>query len=164
MECIECKGSEANKESGLCDVCEQKSMRKINGLLYLPALGLVLTIISFIIGLYDFILTVFHFFDGNEVFSYYLVGMLVLMVFGFGISLYAAWLFFKRKKGARRMMVLYYIMGLIIALCSTVFPAAFFNIPLGSDSVSILSSAIFGVVIWMPYFIFSRRINIVFCR
>ncbi|WP_254911283.1 DUF2569 family protein [Salmonella enterica] len=25
-------------------------------------------------------------------------------------------------------------------------------------------SGIFGVVIWIPYFIFSKRINIVFCR
>ncbi|MCX0011661.1 DUF2569 domain-containing protein [Escherichia coli] len=25
-------------------------------------------------------------------------------------------------------------------------------------------SGIFGVVIWIPYFLFSKRINMVFCR
>ncbi|ENC0842506.1 DUF2569 family protein, partial [Escherichia coli] len=27
-----------------------------------------------------------------------------------------------------------------------------------------LVSGIFGVVIWIPYFLFSKRINMVFCR
>lgn len=39
MECIKCKMSEANKESGLCDACESEELSKINGLLYLPALS-----------------------------------------------------------------------------------------------------------------------------
>ncbi|MBZ8904270.1 DUF2569 family protein, partial [Escherichia coli] len=28
----------------------------------------------------------------------------------------------------------------------------------------LLVSGIFGVVIWIPYFLFSKRINMVFCR
>ncbi|MCW1834314.1 hypothetical protein OLZ33_20245 [Pantoea ananatis] len=46
MECIECRLVEANKESGLCNDCEEVEQRKINGLLYLPALGLVLGLIG----------------------------------------------------------------------------------------------------------------------
>lgn len=164
MECIECKASEANKESGLCNACEQKSMGKINGLLYIPALGLILTNIYYIVGLYDFLTVVLNFFISGDAFSYYLLSMLTLITIGFIISIYAAWLFFKRKKGTRKMMIIYYISGLIIALCATIFPAVVFGIQLSSDSFSILFSAIIGAVIWIPYFIVSRRINVVFCR
>ncbi|MCF4076130.1 DUF2569 domain-containing protein, partial [Escherichia coli] len=54
MECIKCKMSEANKESGLCDACENEELSKINGLLYLPALGLILGVIGSTIELYSF--------------------------------------------------------------------------------------------------------------
>jgi len=164
MECIECRGSEANKESGLCDACEQKSMRKINGLLYLPALGLIVTILSFIVGIYSFILTLFNFFNENAFLPNYFIGILVLLISGFIISLYAAWLFFRRKKGTRRAMVIYYIMGLVITLTTTVFPAIAFDMPLNSDSFRELLSGVFSIFVWIPYFIISKRIDVVFCR
>lgn len=164
MECIECKASDSNKESGLCDACEQKSMRKINGLLYLPALGLIVTILSFIVGIYNFILTLFNFFNENAFLPYYLIGLLALLISGFVISLYAAWLFFRCKKGTRRAMVIYYLMGVVITLSTTVFPAIAFDMPLNSDSFRELLSAVFSIFIWIPYFILSKRIDVVFCR
>ncbi|ATA26197.1 hypothetical protein BIY26_04560 [Brenneria goodwinii] len=44
MKCLNCD-NDALKESGLCLECEKMEMRKINGILYLPALGLILSLI-----------------------------------------------------------------------------------------------------------------------
>jgi len=61
-------------------------------------------------------------------------------------------------------MIAYYVTGLTIALYLTVLPTIIFYVKQGSDNISLLVSSIFGVVIWMPYFLFSKRINMVFCR
>lgn len=164
MECIKCRDLEANKESGLCNYCESKELIKINGLLYFPALGLIFGVVGGAIELYSLIMTAFNYFYGAGFISYYLVGAFAFLICGFLASLYATWLFFRRKKGTRKAMIAYYVTGLIIALYLTVLPTIIFDVKQGSDNISLLVSAIFGVVIWIPYFLFSKRINMVFCR
>ncbi|AFJ46074.1 DUF2569 domain-containing protein [Shimwellia blattae] len=164
MKCINCKTSEANKESGLCDACENEELSKINGLLYFPALGLILGVIRIAIELYSFTIAAFNYFNETGFLSYYAMGVFVLLICGFIVSIYAAWLFFRRKKGTRKAMIAYYVTGLIIALYLTVLPAIIFDVQQDSDNIILLMSGVFGVVIWIPYFIFSKRINMVFCR
>jgi hypothetical protein len=164
MECIKCNISESNKESGLCDACEQDEVCKINGLLYLPALGLIFGVIGGAIKLCSFIMTVFNYFNETGYLSYYSMGAIAFLTSGFFVSLYAAWFFFRRKKETRKVMIFYYVIGLTIALYLTVLPAVLFDVDPSSDSIGLLLRGIFGVVIWVPYFIFSKRINAVFCR
>ena len=164
MECIKCKTLEAKKESGLCDVCEDEELSKINGLLYLPALGLIFSVIGSAIELYSFTMTALNYFNETGFLSCYAMGVFVFLICGFLVSIYAAWLFFRRKKGTRKAMIAYYATGLILALYLTVLPAILFDVQQGSDNIRLLASGIFGVVIWIPYFIFSKRINMVFSR
>ncbi|BBJ69866.1 DUF2569 domain-containing protein [Enterobacter sp. 18A13] len=164
MECIKCRGFEANKESGLCDDCEKEELCKINGLLYLPALGLILGVIGGAIVLYNFTMTVFNYFNETGFLSYYAMGAFTFLACGFLVSLYAMWFFFRRKKGTRKAMIAYYVTKLIVALYLTVLPAILFDAQQDSDNIRLLVSGLFGVVIWIPYFIFSKRINMVFCR
>nr|WP_230328944.1 DUF2569 domain-containing protein [Serratia sp. YC16] len=86
------------------------------------------------------------------------------MICGLIVSLYAIWFFYRRKKGTRKAMIAYYATGLIIALYFTVLPAVIFDMQQSSDNIRLLVSGILGVVIWIPYFIFSKRITMVFCR
>ncbi|MDR1843807.1 MAG: DUF2569 domain-containing protein [Citrobacter amalonaticus] len=51
-----------------------------------------------------------------------------------------------------------------MALYFTVLPATLFSMPFSSDSIRLLCGGIAGVVIWIPYFLLSKRINTVFCR
>lgn len=164
MECIKCKGLEANKESGLCNVCENEELSKINGLLYLPALGLLLGVIGSAIEFYSFTMTAFNYFNRTGFLSYYAMGAFAFLICRFIVSLYATWLFFRRKIGTRKAMITYYATGLIVALYLAVLPAILFDVQLDSGNIRLLVSGIFGVVIWIPYFIYSKRINIVFCR
>ncbi|BES83738.1 hypothetical protein PEC302107_07460 [Pectobacterium araliae] len=46
MKCLNCD-NEAQKESGLCTGCEGKEQQKINGILYLLALGIILSAVVF---------------------------------------------------------------------------------------------------------------------
>ncbi|HIF3107565.1 TPA: DUF2569 domain-containing protein [Salmonella enterica] len=164
MKCIKCEILEANKESGLCDVCENEELSNINGILYLPALGLIWGVIGSAIELYSFTMTAFNYFNETGFLSYYAMGAFAFLICGFLVSLYATWLFFRRKKGTRKAMIAYYATGVIIALYLTVLPAILFDVQQNSDNIRLLASGILGIVIWIPYFIFSKRINIVFCR
>lgn len=87
-----------------------------------------------------------------------------MLLSAFLISVYAAWLFFRRKMGTRRVMIIYYISGLMLALYLTVLPGALFGMKLEQGDIRVLISSLFGVFIWVPYFIFSKRINRVFCH
>lgn len=109
MECIECRLVEANKESGLCNDCEEVEQRKINGLLYLPALGLVLGLIGGAMQLYDFFGAVLKYYNKTGFLSWFSIGGVIMLLSAFLISVYAAWLFFRRKMGTRRVMIIYYI-------------------------------------------------------
>lgn len=70
--------------------------------------------------------------------------------------------FFRRKKSTRRIMTVYYVTGFMVALYLTVLPNALFNMKLDQGDILLLVSGVFGFLIWVPYFIFSRRINLVF--
>ncbi|WP_241587263.1 DUF2569 domain-containing protein [Rosenbergiella epipactidis] len=164
MKCIECNRSEENKESGLCDACEKIELGKINGLLYLPAMGLVLGTCWGAIELYSFILSIFSYFNKTNFLSYYAIGALVLLVGMLLISIYATWSFFRRKKSAPKVMIVYYTIGLIIALYFTVFRVIISNDQFDMNDIGIIVNGLFGVVIGIPYFLLSKRINIVFCR
>lgn len=48
--CIQCE-NEALKDSDFCAVCEEREFKKIRGWLYLPAIGLVLTILANMISI-----------------------------------------------------------------------------------------------------------------
>ncbi|MBA4823314.1 DUF2569 domain-containing protein [Pantoea ananatis] len=164
MECIECRLVEANKESGLCNDCEEVEQRKINGLLYLPALGLVLGLIGGAMQLYDFFGAVLKYYNKTGFLSWFSIGGVIMLLSAFLISVYAAWLFFRRKMGTRRVMIIYYISGLMLALYLTVLPGALFGMKLEQGDIRVLISSLFGVFIWVPYFIFLKRINRVFCH
>ena len=121
-------------------------------------------VIGSAIELYGFTMTAFNYFNETGFLSYYAMGVFAVLICGFLVSLYAVWLFFRRKKGTRKAMIAYYATGLIIALYLTVLPTILFDVQQGSDNIRLLVSGMFGVVIWIPYFIFSKRINMVFCR
>ena len=164
MKCIECREFEANKESGLCDTCEDKESRKINGVLYLPALGLLVSIIGRAFQLCDFSLGMFNHFNKTGFLSYYAIGASILLMIGFITSLYAAGLFFRRKKGTRQAMVIYYAIGSFATLYLTVIPYFVFNYQFSVNHLSTVVSGLVVSIIWIPYFLFSKRIDIVFCR
>ena len=164
MECIECHSEHTNQESGLCETCEDKQYRKIDGLLYLPAIGLVLTISNSIFDIWSLVVNFSVYLTGSGTLSHFILVTLLLTLISLSISLYAAWMFFRKKRQTRLAMIIYYITGLLIALFAVIYPAIFFAMPMTTASMLLLIRAIVGVLVWIPYFIVSKRINVVFCR
>ncbi|WP_241568998.1 DUF2569 domain-containing protein [Rosenbergiella collisarenosi] len=164
MECIKCQSEHANQESGLCQTCEDKQYRKIDGLLYLPAIGLVLTISNSVLDIRGLVVNFSGYLTESGALFHFILVTLLLTLISLSVSLYAAWMFFRKKRQTRRAMISYYITGLIIALFTVIYPAMFFGMPMTSASMSLLIRGIIGVLVWIPYFIVSKRINVVFCR
>lgn len=59
-------------------------------------------------------------------------------------------------------MITYYIVNFITTAGMIVLPAALFNLSLDSNDISIMSSVIVGILAWIPNFLLSKRIPIVF--
>ncbi|WP_241576658.1 DUF2569 family protein [Rosenbergiella collisarenosi] len=61
-------------------------------------------------------------------------------------------------------MIIYYLIGMISALYFTVLPFVVDNTQYEMEDVGIIVNGLFGVVIGIPYFLLSKRVNSVFCR
>ncbi len=164
MECNECKMSEANEQSGLCDSCEKKSIGKINGWLILPAMGLIISIIGGAAGIVIFFIVTISPFNDDNLLFYYSLAVLISMTLWLLVTLYASWFFFRRKKGTRKAMIIFYLSGLLFSLFVGLLPAIISDSRPDEEEIKLLISGIVGAVIWVPYFLFSKRIDRVFFR
>ncbi|WP_145551673.1 DUF2569 domain-containing protein [Yersinia intermedia] len=164
MLCNTCILEEENKESGLCTNCENKEAKKINGILYLPALGLIGNMVSGFLSLYVvFSLFISTYNSSGEV-TVYGVCLLSVLMINIIITLSAAWFFFRRHMKTKKVMIVYYIFGLFYALVVVVFPVIYYEaIPTKTD-IRTLVGSIIGVVAWIPYFLLSKRVPVVFSR
>lgn len=164
MKCIRCNENEPNKNSGLCSSCEKIEMKKIDGLLYLPALGLIINVFMYIFNSYSFIELVHKTYKENGFISYYSIGCIALLTIGTLITIITTWLFFNRRKSTKKSIIIYYSFNFALALYLTILPSILYHISLNENDIRTLTSSIFGLVVWIPYFMLSKRISVVFCR
>lgn len=160
MECVHCRKYESNKESGLCDNCEKEESNKINGLLYLPALGIIISAVLMPVSLS------FHLTQLSQELptgiAYYLYGAIFILSLDVIITYFTAWTFFKKKKFIKKVIVPYYILGATNAVYFSIFASYILDIKPSTSEMSPLISAAVGIFIWIPYFLFSKRIPMVF--
>lgn len=163
MKCINCD-NDARKESGLCTACEAQEQQKINGILYLPALGIILSIMMTPYSLYEFISMVLAHFQKTGFVSVYSLFAVLCLLVAFGMAIFTALTFFRRKKRTKTVMVVYYLINAVVVFSLTVLPSLLFNVALDSNAFSVLTSAACGIVVWIPYFMLSKRVPVVFSR
>ncbi len=162
MECINCKAEESNKSSGLCNNCEGTEEKQINGLLYVPAAGLILTFFFSLYSLYDVINAVLIHYQISGIITWYAIGVILFLGVSFLLSSFTMWMFFRRKKGTQVTMVVYYLFNAAMSFYFNALPVIAFGMPLDDSSIRGLAIAATGLVFWLPYFILSKRINVVF--
>ncbi|WP_197089865.1 DUF2569 family protein [Yersinia rohdei] len=90
--------------------------------------------------------------------------LLSVLIINIVITLSAACFFFRRKMKTRKKMIIYYIFGLFYALIVVVFPALYYEATPTKTDIRTLVSSIIGVVVWIPYFLLSKRVPVVFSR
>ncbi|MBV8041740.1 DUF2569 domain-containing protein [Pluralibacter sp.] len=164
MQCIDCRQQEANKESGLCDSCETLDEQKINGLLYLPAAGLIINILCTPYGCYAFTGAIINYLRQTGMISGYAIGGVAVMLIDAAMTLTASWYFFRRKKGIRKVLVAYYLLGVAYMFYFAVIPAWLYGAYFDGNDIRNALFPVIGAAVWIPYFLYSRRINKVFCR
>src|SRR5476649_1243620 len=105
MECIKCGYEKSNKESGLCDRCEELEKANINGVLYLPAMGLIISVIRSSLELYNYFVSILRFYHVNNTVPPIPLIILMAYIISTLICFFAAESFFQRKKRAPKIMI-----------------------------------------------------------
>lgn len=164
MQCIKCNQHEGNKASGFCNSCENAERKRINGLLYLPAAGLVLSLLAGIFSFYSFTSEVIGYFSNSRIITWYALGGMVVMLADILFTAFTAYFFFKQKRGIRKVIIPWYLFGLLYAVYFSLLPSWLFGSYFGQGEIRLLATGIIGVVVWIPYFLYSKRISEVFSR
>lgn len=162
MLCIKCQEAEENKESGFCDNCEKKEEGRINGLLYLPALGLIISFFTMLYNDFCIVSLIANTYQKQGVVNSFSILLLALSIINAPLTVLACWFFFRKKIKTRYVMITYYFYGLIFASFCTLYPAFVFHVNITQPAINMLARALISCLIWVPYFIFSSRINKVF--
>ncbi|GKW16205.1 hypothetical protein PEC301937_21540 [Pectobacterium carotovorum subsp. carotovorum] len=163
MKCLHCD-NDARKESGLCSECEAQEQQKINGILYLPALGIILSLIIAPFSLYEIINAMVIHFKNTGFLGYYALALVFFLIAMFALEIFAAISFFQRKKRTRNVMVAYYLFSALLVGYMTLLPVYLFNVKLDIGDICAIASSVFGIVVWIPYFLLSKRVPLVFSR
>ena len=142
-----------------------KKEQEINGVLYLPALGLLTTCV---VGTFNYykIFRLFHskFIHDEPIAiwfaAYILVGGFLYLIW----SYYSTFLFFYQSRRTKKAMVIYYLFGFL--LYTPLFLAIHFfrEVPLDIRMQGAITSGLIGVFVWIPYFLKSKRIPLVFFK
>lgn len=164
MKRTQCKVNDSNKGSALCDAQKCSERDKINGILYLPAIGLIASAIFGFLNCIYFISAVWYALKHVGAIYFFSLGAVLILLVTYILTLIAAWLFFHRSRWTRQVMIVYYLLMLGLALYLSMIPVSYFGQQLDSYDINMLITAVTSAVIWIPYFLFSKRINLVFYK
>lgn len=162
MTCHQCGAEEENPESGLCKMCEAEAQKKINGLLYLPALGLISSLLYGALNLFYIsrvLLTIYHLTD--QIMPYALFMPVALMI-DFLITIYASYCFFRKLSKTKYVMAVYYAVGALYAFYLAGVPLLLYDTRPSGTEIRICGSALAGLLIWIPYFLRAKKVDQVF--
>jgi hypothetical protein len=73
----------------------------------------------------------------------------------------AAWLFFRRKRQAPRVLVVLLALQALLAPATILYSASVLREPV---AVAAVASAVVAAVVWIPYFLRSRRVSLTFVQ
>ncbi len=159
MECIKCGYEKSNKEAGLCDRGEKREMANINGILYVPAMGLIISVIKSPLGLYNYFVLILRFYHVNNTVPPIPLTILMAYIISTLICFFAAESLFLRKKRAPKIMITYYVNHIIVNGTLIFFVTVILGNALTHEAIFEIVPLVTAVCIWIPYFIFSKRLK-----
>lgn len=141
------------------------SKEKINGFLYLPAAGLI---ISCFTGTFNaagviwlIVKRILNDIPTPTILALTLLASSVVYL----IFLYVAtFSFFRYKRNTRMLMITYYLVSFVINGGFILYARFYLGIELELKEIALLISIIFSVLVLLPYFYFSKRVPQVFCK
>lgn len=162
--CIQCD-SEALKDSDFCAACEEREFKKIRGWLYVPALGLVLSIIVNMVAInFNIRFLLEHFPAIGSTQKAILFFELFAFVGMFGFAVFTSSLFFRKKRQLPRCYIAMVAIGVAFSAIDLLLGHLYLNVPYIYDTVQPMVRNVLGACIWIPYFIVSERVKRTFVR
>lgn len=157
--CIECDNP-AQPDADYCAQCEAKAFKKIGGWLYLPALGLLATLL---INASSAFYTLKVLLDNYAWFSGAVRGVLLteLVLFSglFLLALYVSSLFIRKKRQLPRFYIGMLLYGLALLCLDLWLGHRYLDVALSYENVVPIGRTLISVCIWIPYFIVSVRVK-----
>lgn len=162
--CIQC-ANDALSDSDFCEDCEDREFRKIRGWLYVPAVALVLSLISSLMSVsYTLRLLMDNYsqLTGNS------KGMLFFELFAFiGLFLfvlYVAGLFFRKKRELPRRYIQMLLLWLAFVVVDLLLGHRYLEVPYNYESFRPIIRNLVSCLIWIPYFRVSIRVKRTFVK
>ena len=162
--CIQCE-NEALKGSDFCADCEAREFRKIGGWLYLPALGLVATILVNLVSVHftmRFLMENVAYIANTQKAILYFELFAFTGLFGYGI--FVSSLFFRKKRQLPRHYIVLVVIGTAFVASDLLLGHHYLEIPYVYDTVKPVLRNVLSACIWIPYFIVSERVKRTFVR
>lgn len=162
--CIQCD-SEALKGSDYCAICEEREFKKIRGWLYLPALGLVASIIVNLISInftLRFLMENFALIgSGQKGILFFELASFVGM---FAYALFVSSLFFRKKRQLPQHYIVLVGVGTAFVAVDLLLGHHYLDVPYVFETVKPLVRNVLSACIWIPYFIVSERVKRTFVK
>jgi hypothetical protein len=156
--------AEVVRGSDYCDACEKKELGKIGGFLYLPALGIILSVISNIYGLLSSIKN-YHGITGVTSALYpFIIFQIICFAILLALSVYITGVFFGKKKKAPFYYMLLISLNLMFVISNVAISHYQYGVEVDSDMLTSMARTLISACIWIPYFLVSVRVKRTFVR
>ncbi|MEG2398130.1 MAG: DUF2569 domain-containing protein [Citrobacter sp.] len=156
--CASC-GEKVLPPDSHCARCENKKYTGIGGWLYLPAMTLVLSVISGGVGFFGVAAFVLHTeAEVSALVIFELVCMTALLI----LVIYTTVLFFKKKRQLPKFYTAFILGTMFYYVMDSWLGATFYDVGLSSDDIKAFVSCAGQILIWIPYFRVSKRVKLTF--
>lgn len=162
--CIQCD-EQALEGGDYCATCEEKAFKKIGGWLYLPALGLLATLI---VNGFSVIATLRLLLNSAGLLPVAIEGVLYFELFAFAglflLALYVSSLFVRKKRQLPKSYIALVVAGILVLGADAWLGYRYLDMPLSYENISSVVRSVIGACIWIPYFLVSVRVKRTFVR
>ncbi|WP_447876151.1 DUF2569 domain-containing protein [Serratia fonticola] len=163
MKCMNCE-AEVVRGSDYCDACEKKELGKIGGFLYLPALGIILSVISSIYGLLSSIKSYHSVTAITSALYPFIIFQIIWFAILLALSVYITGIFFGKKKKTPFYYILLISFNLMFVISNVAISHYQYGVAVDSDMLTSMARTLIGACIWIPYFLVSVRVKRTFVR
>lgn len=157
--CIQCD-NQALQDSDFCTDCENKEFKKIRGWLFVPAFGMLISIIGHIVAITNTLKIALNHYDVLQV---ALKGILFFELFSFIglflLSIYTTSLFFRKKRQLPRFYIGLLLANILFLAIDLYLGNRYLDVALNYEESRPLIRNIIGACIWIPYFYVSVRVK-----
>ncbi|WP_447884124.1 DUF2569 domain-containing protein [Serratia fonticola] len=163
MKCMNCE-AEVVRGSDYCDACEKKELGKIGGFLYLPALGIILSVIFSIYGLLSSIKSYHSVTAITSALYPFIIFQIICFAILLALSVYITGIFFGKKKKTPFYYILLISFNLMFVISNVAISHYQYGVAVDSDMLTSMARTLIGACIWIPYFLVSVRVKRTFVR